>query len=95
MIMTNLNHNKLLWVLVVLLSLTALSWVAPQLVPPTSNAMGSKALGTLLILLAFSKVRLIIVHFMEAGSAYPPLRLAFEAWVAIAGGGTLLLYLYL
>jgi len=93
--MTNVNHNKLLWVLVILLSLTALSWAVPQLVPPASHAIGSKALGTLLIALAFMKVRIIILHFMEAGSAYPPLRLAFEAWVAIAGGGTLLLYLYL
>jgi len=90
MTMTNLNHNKLLWVLVTLLSLTALSWAAPQLLP-----LSSKALGALLILLAFMKVRIIILHFMEAGSAHPPLRRAFEAWVAIAGGGTLLLYLYL
>jgi len=95
MTMNNLNHNKLLWVLVILLSLTALSWAAPQLAPLFGKTMGAKILGALLILLAFMKVRLIILHFMEAGSAYPPLRLAFEAWVAIAGGGTLLLYLYL
>ena len=83
------SDNKLRWVLFTLLSLTALSWVAPQL-----NALNGKTLGTLIIVLAFIKLRIIIMHFMEAGSTHPALRTAFEAWVVIAGGVTIFLYLY-
>lgn len=88
--MTALLKDKLLWVLATLLLLTAVSWAASFMLP-----LSTKVLGALLLVLAFVKVRLIIQHFMEAGSVDGLLRVVLEAWVVLIGGTTVFLYLYL
>jgi hypothetical protein len=43
------------------------------------------SLGTLsasmVLVIAFLKVRMVVMHFMEVGHSPLPLRLAFEAWI--------------
>lgn len=83
-------QDKNLQALLVLFGLTVLAWLAPMLltVPPVT-------LGFIVLLVAFVKVRLIMMRFMELHEVYPPLRYAFDAWALVAGGGTIFLYLYL
>lgn len=84
----SLQKDKLFWVLAALLALTLLSWLILSVLN-----IDRRLIGVLLILLAFVKVRLIVIHYMEAAKAYLPIRLAFEAWVLVAGGITIALYL--
>lgn len=66
----------------VLVTLTALSWyLSLDLTVGIDNSHRITSSG--LLLLAFFKVRLVIIHFMELGSAPRILRLMFEAWVLV------------
>lgn len=88
MSMSELAKRKPLLVLSALLALTAASWLLgywPALAPGT--------LGALLIILAFVKARLVIVHFMETHATHVAVRLAFEAWILVVGGITIGIYL--
>lgn len=87
--MSTLIKDKLFLVLAGLLSLTLLSWLILSYV-----GLEAQTLGVILIILAFIKVRLIIIHYMEAAKAYLPIRIAFEAWVILVGGITIALYLH-
>jgi len=49
--------------------------------------------GVAVLVVAFVKVRLVGLYFMELRSAPIPLRLAFEAWVLVVGGVLIGLYL--
>lgn len=82
--------DKLLWVLSLLLLLTVLSWAVSVDLP-----LSNKHLGTLLLVVAFIKVRLIIMHFMEANTVHGALRFAVEAWIVLVGGITVFLNLFL
>lgn len=86
--MMELSKDKLFWILLLLLSITLLSWGLSY-----SAALNEKNFGALLLVLAFLKVRLIVVHYMEANRAVLPLRIAFESWVIGVGLMTILLYL--
>ena len=86
--MTALIKDKLFWVLAGLLALTLLSWLIVS-----SAGLETQTLGVILIILAFVKVRLIIIHYMEAAKAYLPVRICFEAWVILVAGITIALYL--
>ena len=56
-------------------------------------AGGAEAIGVLLLAIAFVKIRLVGIHFMELGTAPRPLRLLFEGYVALTF--TVLLVLFL
>lgn len=86
--MLTVLKDKLLLVLAALLSLTLASWYLMAYVE-----LEGKMLGALLLLLAFIKVRLIIVHYMEGVKAQLPIRLLFEAWVFVVAAITIGLYL--
>ncbi len=67
---------------VVLVMMTILSWyLSLDLTAGIDNA--HKYTTTGIFLLAFFKVRLVIIHFMELGNAPLALRGLFEAWVVI------------
>ena len=83
-----LKDNKLLLILLILLGITLCSW----LLSVFTLAKG-KALGVIILVFAFVKIRLIIIHYMESNRAILPVRIAFEAWVLIAGLGIIGLYL--
>lgn len=68
------------WLLLSLL--TTLSWWLAD--SPVSES-GLEWLGVALLAIAFFKVRLVILHFMEVREAILPLRLAMELWVLVVG----------
>lgn len=49
--------------------------------------------GVAVIAVAFFKVRLVGLHFMELRAAPVPLRVVFEGWVVVTGGILIGLYL--
>ena len=71
------------WLL--LAALTGLSWWL---------AAGDDVTAIGLILLAFFKTRLVLLHFMELRTAPMPLRAMFEAWVMVICAIVIGLYLY-
>jgi hypothetical protein len=78
----------------VLVGATALSWWLGT--DGGTNGSGDHTWPTVsLMIVAFFKVRLVGIHFMELGHAPWPLRMIFEAWVAIVCGVVLGLYLTL
>ncbi len=83
-----LYKDKLFLVLAALLSLTLLSWFLVRFIN-----IDLKNMGVLLIFLAFFKVRLVTVHFMEIKKADRPVMIAFELWVLVVWGITTVLYL--
>ena len=82
--MLSLLHDELFRVYVGLLGITALSWFASH-----SAILEGANLGAALLVLAFVKARLIIVHFMEAAAVHIVIRLAFEGWVIVAAATTI------
>jgi len=88
MTMPGLLKDKLLLVLLVLLGITLLSWLLLY-----GEAASQRAVGGLLLVLAFVKVQLIISQYMELGKARWPVRLALHAWLVLTVGITLMLYL--
>ena len=75
------QHTAIIaWVALVMM--TILSWyLSLDLEATIDNAHKHTTTG--IFLLAFFKVRLVIIHFMELGEAPLPLRALFEAWVLI------------
>ena len=82
-----LTETKLLMVLLALLALTLSSWLFTHF-----GIVGGKQLGLVILGLAFIKVRLIVIHYMEATEVLLPIRLAFETWILLAALGTMLIY---
>lgn len=80
--------DKLLTVLFALLGLTLLSWACIALAH-----FSPKMLGGTLLLLAFVKVYLIVLNYMEVSAAGPLVRIGFNAWVWLVGAMTLGMYL--
>ena len=81
------HAETLVWWL--LLAATALSW-------GISSAEGStwlveaRAARLAIVLLAFFKVRLVLLHFMELATAPRALHAAAEAWVVVCCGALVL-----
>ncbi len=73
--------DKLFLVLVALLGITLMSWLLISIVD-----LEEKSLGVMILLLAFFKVRLIAIHFMETAKAQRLVRIAFETWGVAVGG---------
>jgi len=80
--------SKFFIVLVALLILTLLSWLTLSFLK-----VSPEVLGVFMILLAFIKVRLIIIHFMELPKTNLAIRLTFEMWIILTGSTTAVLYL--
>ncbi len=81
-------RDKLFLVLVALLCITLLSWLLIS-----SVNLEEKSLGVMILLLAFFKVRLIAIHFMETAKAQRLVRIAFETWGVVVGGMIIFGYL--
>jgi len=76
----SLLTEKITIVWLVLTVLTGISWVMSDgTVPTEASATTYVAIG--LFVLAFFKVRLVIMYFMEVHGAPWPLRILFEVWV--------------
>jgi apolipoprotein N-acyltransferase len=87
-----LSKCSLVWLL--LMAITLLSWLL-QSHQPFAEATVPAAIpvsGVAMLLLAFFKVRLVMMYFMEVKHAPLQLRTVCEAWVAI--GCTSLIWLY-
>jgi cytochrome c oxidase subunit IV len=78
------------WLVLVLA--TMLSWLLGG-EPPRDGPGRQTGLTAAVLVIAFMKVRLIVLHFMEVRDAPRALRLILEAWIVLVLG--LLLGLYL
>jgi len=58
-----------------------------------SATTGHSSATIIMMLVAFFKVRLVIMYFMEIRDAPLPLKLACEGWVAVTCGAVLGFYL--
>lgn len=88
-----LLKDRVTYVWLVLFALTLLSWLlADGLAPDTAS--GVKYLSVSLLALAFFKIRLVILYFMEVLDAPWPLRGLLEAWVVLVFAGMCFLYLF-
>ena len=76
-----------MWIFVVLVAATLSSWVLG--VEGSTSAL----IGCTILAIAFVKVRLVGLYFMELRQAPPALRGVFEAYVALTAGTLLVLYL--
>ena len=85
------NSATLVWV--VLMLATGLSWWLGTH-QGSGVASGSGRATIVLMVVAFFKVRLVILHFMEVRGAPLPLRLLCEGWVIITCSAILGLYLW-
>lgn len=56
--------------------------------------MSNSTAAIILLAIAFLKVRLVIIHFMEIGHAAMPLRIALETWILITLAAMLFLYFW-
>lgn len=54
---------------------------------------GARAAGVGLVVVAFVKIRIIGMHFMDLREAPLPLRLLFESWCALVCAGIIVAYL--
>lgn len=88
----SLLNNRVTYVWFFLAILTALSWGLADGIEPTTVS-GVKYLAVGLLALAFFKVRLVIMYFMEILNAPWLLRGLFEAWVILVF--TVMCFLYL
>lgn len=72
-------------ILVVVTLLSYLSWL-------NSGWDNRQSVGSIVLIIAFFKARIIGLHFMELAAAPWPLRLLFEAWVVLACTAFLVLF---
>lgn len=87
--MIELVKHRVTPVWLLLVGATALSW---WMGTGTQDASNVHQIATLLILVAFIKVRFVIRYFMEVRSAPLALKLATDAWVVLVAGAILTLY---
>lgn len=80
------------WIWLLLVALTTMSWEVGDGGATASAGIGTSLVTPLLLLVAFFKVRLVGLHFMELRTAPLPLRILFESWVAAVCGLLLLIY---
>ena len=78
--MFKLHRDTIVWWL--LLAITAASWALSAL-EGSSLQMEARAARIAILVLAFVKVRLVLMHFMELAHAPVGLRAAAEAWVVL------------
>ncbi len=78
--MAQLFRNRITFVWFILAAAALLSWIVGGSYAPGDEAAARNATVVLMVI-AFVKVRLVIMHFMEAGIAPLPLRLVANAYV--------------
>lgn len=88
-----LINDRVTYVWLLLAALTCLSWVLADGVEPAS-AEGAQFLAVGLLALAFFKVRLVIMYFMEVLDAPRVLRALMEAWVVLVFVAMCYFYLF-
>lgn len=88
----SLLNDRVSYVWLILALLTGLSWLLADSLEP-STLKNAQLLAVGLLALAFFKIRLVILYFMEIQNAPWVLRGLFEAWVAIVFTGMCFLYL--
>lgn len=77
------------WIWVLLVALTTMSW---EVGDGQATGISVSMVTPVLLLVAFFKVRMVGMHFMELKTAPLPLRVLFEAWVVVTCGTLLLIY---
>jgi membrane-bound ClpP family serine protease len=85
--MLSFFKDKLFIALLLLLAITVLSW---QIF--FSAKFEPKAIGALLLILAFVKVQIIISQYMELNHAIVPIRIAFWIWTIMVAAISLVMY---
>ena len=90
--MRTLVRTRATLVWLVLTLLTALSWYLAEDYG-VHHALAVRWVTAALFMVAFVKVRLVIMHFMEINDAPIALRAVFEAWVLVVCGVLIALYL--
>ena len=79
-----LFKTRLTWIWLLLVILTCVSWETVQEVAWIQERHVG---GVLVILIAFFKVRLIVLDFMEVRHAPIALRIAAETWIVLCCAG--------
>lgn len=79
------RRPTLIWLVLVLASVT--SWILG-----TNHGVDPELATTVVLVVAFIKVRLIGIHFMELNEAVLPLRVIFEAFCLLVGTAVIVLY---
>ncbi len=87
--MPSLLRRKITFVWLVLILATALSW---QLGHGFGFGDRYTYATVAIVIIAFIKVRLVFLDFMELRHAPLPLRLAFESWALVVGGTLIACY---
>jgi len=89
---TKLFHAAVTYLWILLAGLTLLSWILADSFIPGADSDSQWPI-IILILIAFFKVRVVVMHFMEVATAPIPLRATFEIWILTLCSAILLLYL--
>lgn len=84
-----MTANRTTWAWGLLILATALSW---QLGHGPGFGSHPERATVAVVLIAYLKVRLVFLDFMELRAAPRPLRLIFEAWAALVCGAVIALY---
>lgn len=85
-------NTKVTYIWLLLAALTGISWLLADGYQP-SNASQQLYVSCALLLLAFFKIRLVVMYFMEVIDAPWGLRGLFEAWVILVCSIMIFLYL--
>jgi hypothetical protein len=87
--MRNLIFSKETAIWIVLMLISIFSWV----VGINHGMLFERAFleSAAILILAFFKVRLVIIHFMEVGHAPTTLKLSCEAWVFVSCIGLIIM----
>ena len=94
--MTKPNHYSSILVWLILSFLTLVSWLLSSSGTELAAATPSSAdvrTNLMLIILAFVKIRLVIIHFMEIGHSPLWFRALFEAYSIIGCAAVSLIYI--
>lgn len=84
------NWFTLVWLIIT--GATALSWwLAQGLTTDTHDSSNMWTTITVMVI-AYIKVRLVIMHFMEVRTAPLPLRLVCETWLLASCSSVIILY---
>ena len=76
---TTVRYDVAIWSL--LIAFTLLTWWLGHAPKGLSAAM----ITTIILVVTFTKIRLVILHFMALITAPPALRFIFEAWCLFVG----------
>jgi heme/copper-type cytochrome/quinol oxidase subunit 4 len=86
--LTVLLINRVTAVFLVLIGATIVSWVFSH----GDGFVEGRYAGLVVIVVAFIKIRLILLDFMDLRHAPPPMRIAMTAWIVVICAA--LCYLY-